>query len=114
MREYEPTGNTPEQSRYEFPTELPRTMPYDILIAGMHCDPVPSSSVGSVAVFSEVPEAPEPFHLRSRFPTLSSAQDRSPLGLQEESCNLFTTITLNPEASKNSLPAKNTTKTWVE
>ncbi len=36
------------------------------------------------------------------------------MSLQEENSNLTTTITLDPEASNISLPAKNATETWGE
>ncbi len=60
MREYEPNGDTPGKTRYQFPTEFPRTVPHDILIAGTQYDPVPSKSVGSIVVFSEVLKGHEP------------------------------------------------------
>ena len=42
LQEYEPTGETPARVQYEYPTDLPRTQPHDILIAGMRDAPTPS------------------------------------------------------------------------
>jgi kinesin family protein 11 len=35
LREYEPTGETPQKLSYEYPTTLPRTQPAEVLLAGM-------------------------------------------------------------------------------
>lgn len=42
LHEYEPTGETPAKVQYQYPTDLPRTQPHDILIAGMCDAPTPS------------------------------------------------------------------------
>ncbi|KAL2259750.1 hypothetical protein VTK26DRAFT_6454 [Humicola hyalothermophila] len=36
LREYEPTGESPEKVAYQYPRELPRTAAHDELIAGLH------------------------------------------------------------------------------
>ncbi|KAK4241842.1 kinesin-like protein bimC [Achaetomium macrosporum] len=42
MREYEPTGETPERVQYQYPTQLPRTGAHENLIAAMRdCSPTP-------------------------------------------------------------------------
>ncbi|KAK0734793.1 kinesin motor domain-containing protein [Lasiosphaeria miniovina] len=33
LREYEPTGDTPQKTQYRYPTELPHTAPHDALLA---------------------------------------------------------------------------------
>lgn len=35
LREYEPTGETPQKLTYEYPTTLPRTQPAEVLLAAM-------------------------------------------------------------------------------
>lgn len=44
LREYEPTGDTPEKLRYDYPTNLPRTAAHEVLIAEMRDDPPPTPS----------------------------------------------------------------------
>lgn len=59
MKEYEPTGETPERVVYDFPRELPRTAAHEALIADMRDDPTPtkaapvSSAVAAAMVFSD-------------------------------------------------------------
>ncbi|KAM7222201.1 putative kinesin-like protein bimC [Rhypophila decipiens] len=42
LHEYQPTGETPARVQYLYPTDLPRTQPHDVLIAGMRDEPTPS------------------------------------------------------------------------
>lgn len=60
MREYEPTGDTPEKKRYEYPTDLPRTAGHESLIAGMQDKPSttpttsPAKRATTTAVYSDL------------------------------------------------------------
>ncbi|KAI1436846.1 P-loop containing nucleoside triphosphate hydrolase protein [Xylaria sp. CBS 124048] len=44
IREYQPTGDTPQKQMYEYPTELPRTKAHASLIAKLHGEPSPSKA----------------------------------------------------------------------
>lgn len=44
MREYEPTGQTPEKREYAYPTTLPRTEPHEALLAALRDSPTPKAS----------------------------------------------------------------------
>lgn len=44
IREYQPTGDTPQKVKYEYPTELPRTRGHASLIAKFHGEPSPSKA----------------------------------------------------------------------
>jgi kinesin family protein 11 len=64
MREYEPTGDTPEKKRYEYPTDLPRTAGHETLIAGMQDKPSttpttsPAKRATTTAVYSDIVVSP--------------------------------------------------------
>ncbi|KAI0190882.1 kinesin motor domain-containing protein [Xylaria flabelliformis] len=49
IQEYQPTGDTPQKSTYEYPTELPRTRAHASLIAKFNGQPSPSKA----AVFAD-------------------------------------------------------------
>ncbi|GAP85399.1 putative kinesin family member 11 [Rosellinia necatrix] len=44
IQEYQPTGETPQKLKYEYPTELPRTQAHASLIARFHGEPSPSKA----------------------------------------------------------------------
>ncbi|KAK4246218.1 P-loop containing nucleoside triphosphate hydrolase protein [Corynascus novoguineensis] len=44
LREYEPTGETPEKTDYAYPTDLPRTAPHEALLAALRESPTPKPS----------------------------------------------------------------------
>lgn len=44
LREYEPTGETPEKTDYTYPTDLPRTAPHEALLAALRESPTPKPS----------------------------------------------------------------------
>ncbi|KAL2143837.1 hypothetical protein VTI28DRAFT_9979 [Corynascus sepedonium] len=44
LREYEPTGETPEKTDYTYPTGLPRTAPHEALLAALRESPTPKPS----------------------------------------------------------------------
>ena len=106
LREYEPTGETPEKVRYQYRTELPRTEPHEVLIAGLTEAPTPSGAVP--VVFSD----PDPSE-QARSPPPPSGLDlfRDPLSmsLREVNPNLTTgSILFDASASTMSLQADNT------
>jgi kinesin family member 11 len=53
LREYEPTGDTPEKMQYQYPTNLPRTQGHDALIADLHAAP-PTPSTATPVVFADL------------------------------------------------------------
>ncbi|KAK3938907.1 kinesin-like protein bimC [Diplogelasinospora grovesii] len=71
LREYEPTGDTPEKVQYLYPTELPRTAAHDALLAGMRDIPTPSKPTAAPAVFSDVDLSPSQVKLPSSRPGTS-------------------------------------------
>ncbi|KAF3764587.1 hypothetical protein M406DRAFT_291708 [Cryphonectria parasitica EP155] len=79
LREYEPTGETPEKIHYQYPTQLPRTAPQDALIASMR----------------DGSNAPTP----SRLP-VSSASSSSCL------CSAADSSSSDPSSSSSSAPVK--------
>ncbi|KAJ8108139.1 hypothetical protein ONZ43_g6518 [Nemania bipapillata] len=62
IREYQPTGDTPQKRTYEYPTELPRTQAHASLIAKLNGEPSPSKA----AVFAD------PDQTRSEMPSPTS------------------------------------------
>ncbi|KAI0474038.1 kinesin-domain-containing protein [Xylariaceae sp. FL0804] len=68
LREYQPTGDTPQKTSYEYPTELPRTAAHESLIAKLNgqasASPSKAAATMTAAVFADAD------------PTLS--QNRSP------------------------------------
>jgi kinesin family protein 11 len=115
LREYEPTGSTPEKARYEFPTDLPATASHDALIAGMHDAAASSSPSKSIAVFSDILEDTEPIRSPPRFSVASSSAQGSArnnllsMSLREVNPNVTATFAFDPSASTMSLPPENVT-----
>ncbi|KAK3329099.1 putative kinesin-related protein bimC [Apodospora peruviana] len=124
LREYEPTGETPQKMEYQYPTELPRTLSHDILIAGMRDAPTPSKSV-PVIFGDEVLDLQPGGGATSPLPRPSSSSNASSGGrperttrqrthsmstvrsLREVNPNLTTTMVMgfDPTASVMSMPA---------
>lgn len=114
LREYEPTGETPEKVQYQYPTQLPRTASYDALIAGMrdgHDTQTPSRPTTSP--FKRTP-APQVFNdfddsERARSPTRPTSSDSATLNplsssLREMNANLTTSsLMFDPSASTMSV-----------
>lgn len=110
IREYEPTGETPEKVEYQYPTRLPRTGPHDRLIAGLQGAPTPSRPAVTPArrtpapqVFTDLDDSE-----RARSPSrpVSSDSARNPLSesLREVNTNLTTnTILFDPSISTMSV-----------
>lgn len=57
LREYEPTGETPQRVQYHYPTELPRTAAHDVLIAG-----IPEASLQTPSRPAATPSKTTPAH----------------------------------------------------
>lgn len=49
LREYEPTGETPQKLTYEYPSTLPRTQPHEVLLAALE-DDIPQATPTKLAV----------------------------------------------------------------
>ncbi|KAK4038378.1 P-loop containing nucleoside triphosphate hydrolase protein [Parachaetomium inaequale] len=113
LREYEPTGETPEKIQYHYPTDLPRTAAYDALLAAMResptptpCKPSPGPSP-SPAVLPDLDLTP----VRSPARPTSSDSHHSE-GLREVNLNLTTatgSIMFDPADSVLSLPPASAT-----
>ncbi|TGJ82425.1 hypothetical protein E0Z10_g6343 [Xylaria hypoxylon] len=69
IREYQPTGDTPQKLTYEYPTELPRTQAHASLIAKLNGEPSPSKA----AVFADT----DTTHLENRSPSRPTTSDGS-------------------------------------
>ncbi|KAI1827517.1 P-loop containing nucleoside triphosphate hydrolase protein [Xylaria intraflava] len=92
IREYQPTGDTPQKLTYEYPTELPRTKPHASLIAKFNGEPSPSKA----AVFLDA----DPTLSENRSPTrAASSDDVSPVDPLAMSLR-----ELHPNVSNNTVP----------
>lgn len=111
LREYEPTGETPEKVQYQYSTELPRTRSHDALIASLHGGSVAQTPGRPIAtpgkrtpapqqVFSDLDESTSA-RSPSR-PTSSDSATLNPLrsSLREVNANLTTSsLMFDPSAS---------------
>jgi kinesin family member 11 len=106
LREYEPTGATPEKTQYNYPTEVPRTDAHDVLIAGLTDASTPTKPapvVFSDVDSSEAAKSPPPA-------ALENAHNPLNMSLREVNPNLTTgSIMFDPSASTMSLPQDNHT-----
>src|SRR3569833_395618 len=106
LREYQPTGETPERTQYHYPAELPRTEAHDVLIAGMTDAPTPSRAMP--VIFNDMDRS-EKARSPTRHTTIGVVDlgpPRNPLGmsLREMNPNLTTgSILFDPAASTLSL-----------
>lgn len=108
IRDYEPTGETPEKMEYHYPTRLPRTAPHDRLIAGLQGAPSPSRPAVTPArrtpgalVFTDLDDSG-----RARSPSrpLSSDSSRNPLSESQREVNTnLTTNSLFFDASASTM-----------
>ncbi|KAK3341800.1 P-loop containing nucleoside triphosphate hydrolase protein [Lasiosphaeria hispida] len=111
LQEYEPTGETPEKVQYQYPTELPRTVAHEAILADMRDTPTPSKPASASAVFVDLSYSPSP---RSP-PRLSSESGQAEptrtaraMSLREVNPNVTTgSIMFDPTASTMSVPAAN-------
>lgn len=69
MKEYCPTGETPQKTHYVFPTTLPRTEPHDRILAKLSRPP--SSSTSSSASPSRIPASPNKSVVYTDIPSVS-------------------------------------------
>ncbi|OIW23969.1 kinesin motor domain-containing protein [Coniochaeta ligniaria NRRL 30616] len=123
LREYEPTGETPQKLKYEYPTTLPRTEPHEVLLAGLQDDlppPTPTklcvsgtSTTTVPTIFNDLDMLPPLPPTKSGSPPPTSLptlqpQHRNPLAmsLREVNPNLTTgsIMLFDPSASTMSMP----------
>lgn len=122
LREYEPTGETPQRLKYEYPTTLPRTEPHEVLLAGLQDDlppPTPTKLLVSGATTTTVPTIfndhdldmlppLQPIRSSSPPPSLPNLLPRGPdMSLREVNPNLTTgslMLNFDPTASTMSMP----------
>lgn len=108
LREYEPTGETPKRVQYQYPTELPRTAPHDILIAGIPDAPsqtpsrptaTPSKATPAHSIFNDL-DTSEGAKSPSRPASSDSATNPLSQSLREVNANLTTSgLIFDPSAS---------------
>lgn len=110
LREYEPTGHTPDKVQYRYPTELPRTAAREILLGGMRDASTPSKPTPSPSKTTPTPHVFNDFdmsdHARSPSRPASSDSAGNPFGssLREVNANLTTgSILFDPPASNMSV-----------
>ncbi|KAK3393839.1 putative kinesin-related protein bimC [Podospora didyma] len=127
LREYEPTGDTPEKIQYQYPTELPVTSSHDALLADMRDEPTPSKPAAPVdvpievpAIFSDLSFTPPPTFKSPPLPKRSSSveprNNSNPLGmsLREVNPNMTTgNIAFDPSVSIMSIPPAMAAETTV-
>jgi kinesin family protein 11 len=96
LREYEPTGDTPEKIQYQYPTDLPRTGAHEDLLAAMRESPTPSKP--SPAVLPDINLTPVRSPTR---PPTGSGSPKSPLAmsLREVNPNLTSPAKFDPSVS---------------
>lgn len=111
LREYEPTGETPEKRSYQYPTELPRTEAPEVLVAGLHDAPSPSKA--APVIFNDLDLLGSPSSIpQPPSPRSSHSRDTISMSLREVNPNLTTgNILFDPSVSTMSMPAiqENTT-----
>lgn len=108
LREYEPTGETPKRVQYQYPTELPRTAPHDILIAGIPDAPsqtpsrptaTPSKATPAHSIFNDL-DTSEGAKSPSRPASSDSTTNPLSQSLREVNANLTTSgLIFDPSAS---------------
>ena len=91
LAEYEPTGESPEKTKYDYPTELPRTDAHELLLAAMREPPSSSPRRPSTIVLPDINLTPVRSPVR---PTTSDSHHSE--GLREVDPNLASaTTTIN-------------------
>lgn len=96
LTEYTPTGNTPQKSQYQYPTELPRTEAHEILLAGLRRPvAVVASPTKTIPVIFN--DETEEVQIPSRTTSLShSVSGSAPtLGLRELDANILSAGSLS-------------------
>lgn len=97
LREYEPTGETPEKTEYQYPTRLPRTGPHDRLIAGLREAPTPSRPATTPARRTPAPPVFTDFDdsERAKSPSRPVSSDSARHPLSESFREVNTNLTTN-------------------
>ena len=110
LREYEPTGHTPEKLQYRYPTELPRTAAHDALLARMQDGSSPSKPTASPGKATPGPSIFNDFDAseQAKSPSRPESSDstRNPLSnsLRDVNANLTTSaLMFDPSASTMSV-----------
>lgn len=114
LREYQPTGETPEKVQYQYPTQLPQTSSHNILIAGMRDGLTTQTPSRPTTTPGKRTPAPQVFNdfddtklARSPSrPTSSDSAGRDPLSssLRDVNTNVSTsTLMFDPSASTMSV-----------
>ncbi|POR35679.1 Kinesin-like protein bimC [Tolypocladium paradoxum] len=124
LQEYQPTGETPQKVMYTYPTTLPRTEPYDVLVSRIN-EASPAAETqdedsmehDESIVFSDLDANTRKMSspLMQRRPSNASSLDRNPLSmsLREVNPNVTTNMTtgaisFDPRVSTMSMPADHT------
>jgi len=87
LKEYTPTGETPQKTQYHYPTTLPRTLPP----SSLQSKPSPHRSPNKSAIYTDVP----PPSNSSLPPTTSPSKDPNPTSLREISLNVKSALIRN-------------------
>jgi kinesin family member 11 len=92
LREYQPTGETPERVQYAYPTELPRTDAHEILLATIRDEPTPTKA--EPVVFADL-DHPNLMRSPPRMSMASIFSDKNVLSksLREVNPNLTANLT---------------------
>ncbi|KAK4184481.1 putative kinesin-like protein bimC [Podospora australis] len=118
IKEYEPTGETPERVQYQYPRELPKTERHEVLIAGMRDEGTPSKPAPVAAVLPDVSLTPTspglvPVPVATKTPSSRPSSSRSDAtemtgtvkgGLREVNPNIVIGNNFDPASSVLSLP----------
>jgi kinesin family protein 11 len=131
LREYEPTGETPQKLAYDYPTTLPRTEPAEVLLAGMedHLDIPPTPTKDPLSPFStetitttiptifndhdlDAEMLPPLTQTRSRSSTAGTSKNPLGMSLREVNPNVTTgSLIFDPSASTMSVVPESENKT---
>ncbi|KAI2641060.1 P-loop containing nucleoside triphosphate hydrolase protein [Xylaria nigripes] len=97
IREYQPTGETPQKLTYEYPTEFPRTKAHASIIAKFRGEPSPSKKAVFVDVDPTLSENRSPARVApSEDPASSTDRVRDPLAMSLRE--------LHPNVGNNAVP----------
>ncbi|KAI1477098.1 kinesin-domain-containing protein [Daldinia eschscholtzii] len=97
LQEYQPTGETPRKTTYEYPTELPHTRPHEVLLRELNGEPSPSKAKvfsDSDPTLSENRSPSRHFSSESTFPL--SERDHNPLSMSLQEARAGLTLTPTP------------------
>lgn len=87
LQEYQPTGETPQKTQYQFPTELPRTESHDTLLAALRRPLMASPTKTSVPViFNDAPTSSDEVIVLT--PSTEEVERKPTIGLREIDINI--------------------------